>query len=193
MKFDFTEEQILIKKTAKDFADTELEPGVIERDAKKIWPKEQIEKMADIGFLGIMVSPEWNGSGMDAVSYCLAMEEISRVDASAAVVMSVNNSLVCSIIDKYGNEYQKEKYLSKLAPGKQIGAFSLSEPQSGSDASNMITYAENKKDFYIINGIKNWVTNGINSDIVLVFAMTEKNIGHRGISCFILEKSFDTK
>ena len=191
MNYNLTEEHKLIRANARDFAIKELLPGVCDRDENKIWPKEAISKMSKLGFLGIMVHEKWGGAGMDPISYTIAMEEISRVDASAAVVMSVNNSLVCSIIDKYGNKFQKEKYLSKLAPGEKIGAFSLSEPQSGSDASNMITYAENKKDFYIINGIKNWVTNGINSDIVLVFAMTEKNIGHRGISCFILEKSFD--
>ena len=188
MKFDFTEEQILIKKTAKDFADIELAPGVIERDDKKIWPKEQINKMADLGFLGMMVSSDWNGSGMDAVSYCLAMEEISRVDASAGVVMSVNNSLVCYLLEKYGSDYIKENYLKDLALGKKIGAFSLSEPQSGSDASNMHTFAEKNGNHYIINGTKNWVTNGINSDIVIVFAITEKNVGHKGISCFVVDK-----
>ncbi len=191
MKFDFTEEQILIKKTAKDFADIELAPGVIERDDKKIWPKEQINKMADLGFLGMMVSSDWNGSGMDAVSYCLAMEEISRVDASAGVVMSVNNSLVCYLLEKYGSNYIKENYLKDLALGKKIGAFSLSEPQSGSDASNMHTFAEKKGSHYIINGTKNWVTNGINSDIVIVFAITEKNVGHKGISCFVIDKEFE--
>ena len=188
MKFDFTEEQMLIKKTAKDFADTELAPGATKRDTKKIWPKEQIKKMADLGFLGMMVSPEWGGSGMDAVSYCLAMEEISRADASAGVVMSVNNSLVCYLIEKYGSDYIKENYLKDLASGLKLGAFSLSEPQSGSDASNMNTFAEKNNDYYIINGTKNWVTNGINSDIVIVFAITEKGIGHKGISCFIVEK-----
>ena len=191
MKFDFTEEQILIKKTAKDFADIELAPGVIERDDKKIWPKEQINKMADLGFLGMMVSSDWNGSGMDAVSYCLAMEEISRVDASAGVVMSVNNSLVCYLLEKYGSNYIKENYLKDLALGKKIGAFSLSEPQSGSDASNMHTFAEKNGSHYIINGTKNWVTNGINSDIVIVFAITEKNVGHKGISCFVIDKEFE--
>ena len=150
MNFDFTEEQILIKKTAKDFADTELLPGVIERDAKKIWPKEQIKKMGDLGFLGMMVSPKWSGSGMDAVSYCLAMEEISRADASAGVVMSVNNSLVCYLIEKYGSDYIKENYLKDLASGLKLGAFSLSEPQSGSDASNMNTFAEKNDNHYII-------------------------------------------
>mgnify|MGYP001210957769 FL=1 len=190
MNFNLTQEHELIKKNAREFAVNELLPGVIERDEKKIWPKEAIEKMSEMGFMGIMVSPKWGGSGMDPIAYTIAMEEISRVDASAAVVMSVNNSLVCSLLEKYGSEYQKEKYLSKLSKGEIIGAFSLSEPQSGSDASNMKTYAENKGDYYLMNGIKNWVTNGINSDVVLVFAITEKNIGHKGISCFIVEKDF---
>tara|TARA_B100000676_G_C18069939_1_gene843589 strand:+ start:339 stop:1478 length:1140 start_codon:yes stop_codon:yes gene_type:complete len=191
MNFDLTQEHELIKKNAKEFADKELLPGVLERDENKIWPKEQIKKMAEMGFMGMMVNPKWGGSGMDPISYAIAMEQISRVDASAAVVMSVNNSLVCALIEKYGDDFQKDKYLKSLASGEKIGAFSLSEPQSGSDASNMKTYAEKKDGFYILNGIKNWVTNGINSDIVLVFALTEKNVGHKGISCFIVEKSFD--
>ena len=191
MNFDLTQEHELIKKNAKEFADKELLPGVLERDENKTWPKEQIKKMAEMGFMGMMVNPKWGGSGMDPISYAIAMEQISRVDASAAVVMSVNNSLVCALIEKYGDDFQKDKYLKSLASGEKIGAFSLSEPQSGSDASNMKTYAEKKDGFYILNGIKNWVTNGINSDIVLVFALTEKNVGHKGISCFIVEKSFD--
>ena len=191
MNFDLTQEHELIKKNAKEFADKELLPGVLERDENKIWPKEQIKKMAEMGFMGMMVNPKWGGSGMDPISYAIAMEQISRVDAYAAVVMSVNNSLVCALIEKYGDDFQKDKYLKSLASGEKIGAFSLSEPQSGSDASNMKTYAEKKDGFYILNGIKNWVTNGINSDIVLVFALTEKNVGHKGISCFIVEKSFD--
>ena len=191
MNFDLTQEHELIKKNAKEFEDKELLPGVLERDENKIWPKEQIKKMAEMGFMGMMVNPKWGGSGMDPISYAIAMEQISRVDASAAVVMSVNNSLVCALIEKYGDDFQKDKYLKSLASGEKIGAFSLSEPQSGSDASNMKTYAEKKDGFYILNGIKNWVTNGINSDIVLVFALTEKNVGHKGISCFIVEKSFD--
>ena len=146
--------------------------------------------MAELGFMGMMVDEQYNGWGMDAVSYTIAMEEISRVDASASVIMSVNNSLVCSILNKYGSEFQKDKYLKKLATGESLGAFSLSEPQSGSDASNMLAYAEKKQDFYNLSGTKNWVTNGINSDIVMVFALTEKNIGHKGISCFIVEKGY---
>ena len=189
--FNLSEGQKLLKKTAKDFAKNELLAGAIERDENKIWPKEQINKMAELGFLGMMVDPKWNGGGMDAISYSIAMEEIAAVDASAAVVMSVNNSLVCYLIEHFGNESQKEKYLKKLALGSNIGAFSLSEPQSGSDASNMITTAVKDGENYILNGTKNWVTNGINSDLVLVFAITEKGIGHKGISCFIVEKGLD--
>ena len=147
--------------------------------------------MAKLGFMGMMADNKWNGGGMDTISYAIAMEEISAIDASAAVIMSVNNSLVCYLIEHFGDDYQKEKYLSKLTTGQKLGAFSLSEPQSGSDASNMNTTAIKKDDFYVINGTKNWVTNGIQSDLVLVFAMTEKGIGHKGISCFIVEKGFD--
>jgi len=189
--FNLSEEQQLLKQTARDFSQNELLEGVIDRDQNKIWPKEQIKKMADLGFLGMMANPKWNGGGMDTISYSIAMEEISAVDASAAVVMSVNNSLVCYLIEHFGNDFQKDKYLSKLTTGNKLGAFSLSEPQSGSDASNMITTATQDGDNYIINGTKNWVTNGINSDIVLVFAVTEKGIGHKGVSCFIVEKEFD--
>ena len=188
--FNLSEEQKLLKQTARNFAKNELLEGVIDRDQNKIWPREQIKKMSDLGLLGMMADPKWNGGGMDTISYSIAMEEISAVDASAAVVMSVNNSLVCYLIEHFGNDFQKDKYLSKLTIGQNIGAFSLSEPQSGSDASNMITTAIKKDDYYIINGTKNWVTNGINSDIVLVFAITKKGIGHKGISCFIMEKGF---
>ena len=191
INFNLSEEQLLIQKTAKEFALNELYNGAIERDANKEWPKKQIKKMADLGFLGMMASPKWNGGGMDTISYAIAMEEISSVDASAAVIMSVNNSLVCYLIEHFGNDFQKEKYLTKLAAGKKLGAFSLSEPQSGSDASNMLTTAIKEGENYIINGTKNWVTNGINSDIVLVFAVTEKGVGHKGVSCFILEKDFE--
>ena len=188
MNFQLTEEQILIQKTAREFADTELAPGVVERDDKKIWPKEGIAKMAELGFMGMMTDPKWNGEGMDTISYTIAMEEISRVEASAGVVMSVNNSLVCYLLDKFASDHIKEKYLKPLASGDQLGAFSLSEPQSGSDASNMKTTAIKKGDHYLISGIKNWVTNGINSDHVILFAITQKGVGHKGISCFIVEK-----
>ena len=191
INFNLSEEQLLIKKTAKEFAKNELLSGAIERDDKKIWPEAQIKKMGDLGFMGMMASSKYNGGGMDTVSYAIAMEEISAVDASAAVIMSVNNSLVCYLIEHFGDDFQKEKYLAKLTTGQKLGAFSLSEPQSGSDASNMNTTAIKSDDFYILNGTKNWVTNGIHSDFVLVFAMTEKGIGHKGISCFIVEKEFE--
>jgi len=188
MNFDLTDEQQLIKKTAREFAETHLDPGVIERDDKAEFPAEQIKLMGDLGFLGMMVSEKWNGAGMDAVSYVVAMEEIARIDASAAVVMSVNNSLVCTIFSEWANDTQKEKYLTRLATGEKLGAFSLSEPQSGSDASNMRTSAVKDGEEYVLNGTKNWVTNGINSDLVIVFAVTTKNVGYKGISIFIVEK-----
>jgi len=191
MNFQLTEEQILIQKTAREFSDNELAPGVVERDEKKIWPREGIAKMAELGFMGMMVDPKWDGGGMDTVSYTIAMEEISRVEASSGVIMSVNNSLVCYLLEKFGSEYLKEKYLKLLASGNKLGAFSLSEPQAGSDASNMRTFAKKEGDHYLISGIKNWVTNGINSDFVILFAVTEKGIGYKGVSCFIVEKGWD--
>ena len=191
MEFQLNDEQKLIQKTARDFAVNELAPGAVERDEKKIWPREGISQMADLGFMGMMTDPQYNGGGMDTISYALAMEEISRVDASAAVVMSVNNSLVCYLLEKFGSQFIKEKYLSQLATGKKIGAFSLSEPQSGSDASNMRTIAKREGENYLLTGTKNWVTNGINSDFVIVFAITEKGEGHKGISCFLVEKGLD--
>jgi len=191
MDFSLTSEQQLIKQTASDFAKEELMVGAVERDKNKIWPKDQISKMADLGFMGMMVDEKWGGNGLDTVSYCIAMEEISKVDASAGVIMSVNNSLVCYLLNKYGNDFIKDKYLSKLAKGDKLGAFSLSEPQSGSDASNMKTYANLNGNNYILTGTKNWVTNGINCDYVIVFALTTKDVGHKGISCFIVEKSFE--
>ena len=190
MKFNLSEEHLLIQRTAHDFAQNELLPGAVERDIKKLWPSEAVKKMSKLGFMGMMADIKYNGGGMDAISYTIAMEEIAKADASASVIMSVNNSLVCYIFDKYGSDFQKQKYLKKLASGESLGAFSLSEPQSGSDASNMLAFAEKRGNEYILNGTKNWVTNGINSDIVIVFAMTEKNVGHKGISCFIVEKSF---
>jgi len=190
MNFELKQEHKLIQKTARDFATNELLPGVLDRDENKIWPKEAVSKMADLGFLGIMVNPKYNGSGMDTLSYTIAMEEIARVDAAASVIMSVNNSLVCSVLSKFGNKFQKEKYLSRLATGEILGAFSLSEPQSGSDASNMLAFAKKNGDSYILNGTKNWVTNGKYSNVVIVAALTSKDIGHKGISCFIVEKSF---
>ena len=191
MDFNLTEEQQLIQKTARDFSMDHLRPGVIERDEKAEFPKDQIKMMGELGFLGMMIPEKYGGAGMDTISYCLAMEEIAKADASAAVVMSVNNSLVCQLLYKYGNEDQKQKYLTKLTSGKLLGAFSLSEPQSGSDASNMRTFAKREGDNYIINGTKNLVTNGISSDIVILMCMTEKDVGYKGISTFIIEKSFE--
>mgnify|MGYP001280131885 FL=1 len=188
MNFELTEEQKLVQKTARDFSKTELLPGAVERDISKIWPKDAVKKMAELGFMGMMVHPKWNGGGMDSVSYTIAMEEIARSDASASVIMSVNNSLVCYLLEKYGSDFIKKKYLSKLASGEKLGAFSLSEPQSGSDASNMNTIAVKDGKNYIINGTKNWVTNGLHSDYVLLFAITEKGVGHKGISCFLVDK-----
>ena len=191
MNFELTTEQKLLKQTTCDFAANELLPEVVIRDEKKIWPKAQIDKMAELGLLGMMVNPNWDGGGMDTVSYVIAMEEIAKADASAAVIMSVNNSLVCYLLEKFGSELIKENYLMDLAKGSKLGAFSLSEPQSGSDASNMLTTAKKDGDFFIINGTKNWVTNGLHSDYVLVFAITTPNIGHKGISCFLVDKSYD--
>ena len=191
MNFQLTEEQILTQKTAREFADNELAPGVVERDEKKIFPKEGIKQMADLGFMGMMVEPKWGGGGMDSISYTIAMEEISRVEASSGVVMSVNNSLVCYLLEKFASDHLKEKYLKPLASGNKLGAFSLSEPQAGSDASNMRTFANKDGDHYYISGTKNWVTNGINSDYVILFAITEKGIGHKGVSCFLVEKGWD--
>ena len=191
MDFNLSSEQKLIKQTAANFASDELLKGAVERDMNKIWPTEQISKMAELGFMGMMVSEKWGGSGLDTISYCIAMEEISKVDASAGVIMSVNNSLVCYLLQKYGSDDIKDKYLTKLAKGEKLGAFSLSEPQSGSDASNMNTFAKLDGNHYILNGTKNWVTNGINCDYALIFALTQKDVGHKGISCFLVEKSFD--
>lgn len=188
MDFSYTEEQILIQKTAREFAKEHLAPGVIERDEKAEFPKKQLQMLGELGFMGMMIPEEWGGSGLDTISYCIAMEEICAVDASMGVIMSVNNSLVCQLIYKYGNDEQRETFLKKLASGEWLGAFSLSEPQSGSDARNMLTFANKDGDHYIINGTKNWVSNGINCDAVVVFLMTEKGVGHKGISALIVEK-----
>ena len=186
-----SEEQELARNTAREFAEKHLEPGVVERDENAEFPYEQVKMMGELGFMGIMVPERWNGAGMDTISYTLIIEELSRVDASAGVIVSVNNSLVCQIIVNYGNDWQKETYLTKLASGQQLGAFSLSEPQSGSDASNMRTIAEKSGQYYILNGTKNWVTSGINSDVVLVMALTDKSAGYNGISTFIVPKGLD--
>ena len=195
MLFEFTEEQLMIKQAAKDFAVNECLPGVIERDELQRFPKEQIEKLADLGFMGMMVKPEYGGSGMDTVSYVLAMEEISKIDASVSVCVSVNNSLVCYGLQEYASEEQKQKYLNPLAQGKKdgelyIGAFLLSEPEAGSDATSQKTTAEDKGDYYLLNGTKNWITNGNSASVYLVIAHTDPSKGSRGINAFIVEKKW---
>jgi alkylation response protein AidB-like acyl-CoA dehydrogenase len=196
MKFELNEEQLMIQKAARDFAVNECLPGVIERDEHQKFPKEQIEKLADLGFMGMMVKPEYGGSGLDTVSYVLAMEEISKIDASTSVCMSVNNSLVCYGLQEFGTEEQKQKYLSPLAQGKKdgelyIGAFLLSEPEAGSDATSQRTTAEDKGDYYLLNGTKNWITNGSSASVYLVMAQTDASKGSRGINTFIVEKKWD--
>ncbi len=188
MNFDLTEEQLLIRDAARNFARTELLPGVIERDDNQIFPAQQIKKLGELGFLGMMVSPEYGGGGMDAVSYVLAMEELSKIDASASVVVSVNNSLVCAGLEKHGTEEQKQKYLVPLAKGEIIGAFCLSEPEAGSDATSQQTTAIDKGDHYLLNGTKNWITNGNSASVYLVVAQTDASLGSHGINVFIVEK-----
>ena len=188
MKFDLTEEHLMIRDAARDFAQNELLPGVIERDENQTFPSDQVKKMAELGFMGMMVSPDYGGGGMDTISYVLAMEEISKVDASAAVIMSVNNSLVCWGLETYGTKEQKDKYLRKLATGEIIGAFCLSEPEAGSDATSQQTTAIEKNDHYLLNGTKNWITNGNSASVYLVIAQTDPSLGHKGINAFIVEK-----
>ena len=187
----YSEEHELVRNTTRKFAEKHLKPGVIERDENAEFPSEQVKMMGELGFMGVMVPERWNGAGMDTISYTLIIEELSRVDASAGVIVSVNNSLVCQIFVNYGNDWQKKTYLTKLASGEQLGAFSLSEPQSGSDASNMHTIAEKSGQYYVLNGAKNWVTSGINSDVVIVMALTDKSAGYNGISAFIVPKDLD--
>jgi alkylation response protein AidB-like acyl-CoA dehydrogenase len=194
MQFQLNEEHLMIQKAARDFAQTECLPGVIERDEKQEFPREQVMKLADLGFMGMMVEPKYGGSGMDTISYVIAMEEISKVDASVSVCMSVNNSLVCWGLETFGNEEQKQKYLTPLAQGKKdgelyIGAFLLSEPEAGSDATSQRTTAEDKGDHYILNGIKNWITNGNTASVYLVIAQTDIDKGSKGINAFIVEKN----
>ena len=191
MDFNLTEEHIMIRDAARDFAKNELLQGVIERDEKQEFPHEQVKKMGELGFLGMMVDPQYGGGGMDTVSYVLAMEEISKIDASASVVMSVNNSLVCWGLEAYGTEEQKQKYLTKLASGEIIGAFCLSEPEAGSDATSQKTTAFDKGDHYVLNGTKNWITNGGNASVYLVIAQTDPEKGHKGINALIVEKGMD--
>ena len=194
MHFKFTEEQLMIQKAARDFAVNECLPGVIERDELQKFPREQIMQLADLGFMGMMVSPDYGGAGMDTVSYVLAMEEISKLDASVSVCMSVNNSLVNWGLEKFGNEEQKQKYLTPLAQGKKdgelyIGAFLLSEPEAGSDATSQRTIAEDKGDYYLLNGVKNWITNGNSASVYIVMAQTDANKGSKGINTFIVENN----
>ena len=191
MIFTLSDEHMAVKEAAREFAQKELLPGVIERDTKMIFPKEFVQKMGEMGFLGMMVSPEYGGSGLDTISYVLAMEEISKVDNSCSVIMSVNNSLVCWGLEEYGTEEQKRKYLPRLASGEIIGSFCLSEPEAGSDATSQRTTAVDMGDHYLLNGIKNWITSGGSSKIHLVIAQTDVEKKHRGINAFIVETDWE--
>ncbi|NNE25532.1 MAG: acyl-CoA dehydrogenase [Saprospiraceae bacterium] len=191
MQFNFTEEQLAVKEAAREFAQSELLPGVIERDKNMIHATEQIKAMGELGFMGMMVSPEYGGGGMDTLSYVLAMEEISKIDNSVSVAMSVNNSLVCWGLEKFGTEEQKQKYLTKLCTGEWIGAFCLSEPEAGSDATSQRTTAVDMGDHYLLNGTKNWITNGGSSSVHLVMAQTDVEKGHRGINCLIVDTDWE--
>lgn len=188
MNFSFTEEQKMIQESAKDFAENEIAPTAVERDKNAIFPTEIVKKMGELGFMGMMVSPDYGGAGMDTISYVLAMIEISKVDASLGVIMSVNNSLVCWGLESYGSDFIKEKYLTTLAQGEKLGAFALSEPEAGSDATKQKTTADKDGDFYTLNGIKNWISNGQSADYHLVMATTDKEKAHKGISTFLVEK-----
>jgi alkylation response protein AidB-like acyl-CoA dehydrogenase len=191
MNFELTEEQLMIRQAARDFAQNELKPGVIERDELQKFPAEQIQKLGELGFLGMMVSPQYGGSGMDAISYVLVMEELSKIDASTSVVVSVNNSLVCYGLEKYGSELQKHKYLVPLAKGEVIGAFCLSEPEAGSDATSQRTTAIDMGDHYLLNGTKNWITNGGTASTYIIIAQTDASKKHKGINAFIVEKGME--
>lgn len=188
MNFDFTEEQLMIQQSAKEFAEAEIAPSSVERDIKAEFPTDIVKKLGELGFLGMMVPPEFGGAGLDTISYVLAMIEISKADASVGVIMSVNNSLVCHGLEKYGSPYIKEKYLTPLAKGEKLGAFALSEPEAGSDATKQKTTADKDGDYFIVNGIKNWITNGISADYFLVMATTDKEKEHHGISTLLIEK-----
>ena len=191
MNFELTEEQLAVKEAARDFAQNVLKPGVIDRDNNQRFPADEIKQLGELGFMGMMVSPEYGGSGMDTLSYVLAMEEISKVDASTSVCMSVNNSLVCWGLEKYGSEDQKQKYLVPLAKGEKIGAFCLSEPEAGSDATSQRTTAIDMGDHYLLNGTKNWITNGSSASTYLVIAQTNVEAGHKGINAFIIERGME--
>lgn len=188
MNFEFTEEQLMIQQAARDFAQRELIKDVIERDTHSIFPTEHVKTMAELGFLGMLVDTKYDGGGMDTISYVLAMEEISKVDASLSVIMSVNNSLVCYGLEKFGNEMQKETFLKPLARGEKIGAFLLSEPEAGSDATSQRTTAEDMGDYYLVNGTKNWITNGNSAGTYLVIAQTHPEKGHKGINVLIVDR-----
>ncbi len=188
MDFNFTEEQIAIRDTARDFAQNEIAPSAVERDIKAEFPYEIIKKLGEFGFMGMMVSPDWGGAGFDTISYVMAMEEISKVDASVGVIMSVNNSLVCFGIEKWGTDEQKEQFLRPLASGQKLGCFCLSEPEAGSDATHQKTEAVKDGDYYILNGIKNWITNGTTADVYFLQAQTDHSKGYKGISTFLIEK-----
>ena len=188
MQFQYTEEQLMIRDMARNFAQNVLKQGVIERDRDMIYPTDEVKQMAELGFLGMMVNPKYNGGGLDTISYVLAMEELSKVDASCSVIVSVNNSLVCWGLEEYGTEEQKEKYLKPLASGEKLGAFALSEPEAGSDATSQRTIAEDKGDYYLLNGTKNWITNGGKADIYLVIAQTHPEKKHHGINVLIVER-----
>src|ERR1700712_4769007 len=191
MYFEFTEEQLMIRQAARDFAQHELKPGVIERDEHQKFPAEQVKMLGELGFLGMMVSLKYGGSGMDAISYVLVMEELSKIDASASVVVSVNNSLVCFGLEKYGSEAQKEKYLVPLAKGEKIGAFCLSEPEAGSDATSQRTTAIDMGDHYLLNGTKNWITNGNSASTYIVMAQTDASKKSHGINALIVERGME--
>ncbi|MET3128366.1 alkylation response protein AidB-like acyl-CoA dehydrogenase [Arcicella rosea] len=191
LNFQLSEEHLAVQQAARDFAQTELLPEVIDRDEKEFFPEELVRKMGELGFLGMMVSPEYGGGGMDTVSYVLAMEELSKVDASASVMVSVNNSLVCYGLEAFGTEEQKQKYLVPLAKGEIIGAFALSEPEAGSDATSQHTTAEDMGDYYLLNGTKNWITNGGRASVYLVMAQTHPELGHKGINCLIVERGME--
>jgi len=191
MNFDLTEEQLMIQQAARNFAQQELLAGVIERDEHQKFPTEAVKKMAELGFLGMVIDPKYGGSGLNNISYVLAMEEIAKIDASTAVVMSVNNSLVCAGLERFCNEEQKQKYLVPLASGKVIGAFCLSEPEAGSDATSQKTTAKDMGDYYLLNGTKNWITNGSTASTYIVIAHTHPEKGHKGINAFIVEKGWD--
>ncbi len=191
MNFDFTEEHLMIQQTAKEFAESEIEPTSVERDKNSEFPTEIVNKLAELGFMGMMVSPDYDGAGMDTVSYALALMEISKVDAAVGVIMSVNNSLVCAGLEKHGPDHIREKYLKPLARGEKLGAFALSEPEAGSDATQQKTEAVKEGDYWILNGIKNWITNGVSADYHLVMAQTDREKRHKGITAFIVEKGWE--